>query len=322
MDTVRCLFLCTTAYNACAFQQVAGALPGWDCRFSPFNVLPTPTYRLLDHIGFIGKTPLAANLRESVALRIRELGLPLDMDRRGPYDLVVLGNDFFVPEDIREISPKVLVQEGWLWPYHWRRRLVTTLHLPPLFASANGSGLSRGYTYFCVASEGYRNALASKICPDKLIVTGLPLLDHVQRDLGSLIDDISMDFVLLATHPGREYYEGERRRALLRKTRVVAAGRPIVVKFHPHEKQGRALQEIEKWLPEAQVVTNADVFALIANCAALVTTYSTVIFYAMLMGKPVFCSYATDKIEELLPEQNGEAAYRIAEVCRRAVADV
>jgi len=320
---IRCLFLCTTPYNASALREVALALPGWDCRFAPFYSQPTAAYRQLLRAGLIDKTPLAAHLHDSVVQKIRQLGLLHDRNHVGglrDYDLVVLGNDFFIPQDLRGFYPKVLVQEGWVWPFAWRRRVVASARLPSILASANGSGLSHKYTYFCVASEGYREAFAPKIPLGRMVVTGLPLLDRVRDELGSFVDrSRSVDYVLLATHPGREYYEGERRLALLKRTRAIAAGRRIVVKFHPQEKQDRARREVEKVLPEAMVAAETDVRPLIANCAALVTTYSTVIFYAMLMNKPVFSSYSEAHIEKLLPEQNGDAASRIAAVCRRAI---
>ena len=323
MSKARCLFLCTTRYNASALRRVAEALPELDCWFSPFYSSSTASYQLMNRLGIVAKTPLSPKFQQSVIQGMRSLELPLDIGARNNYDLVVLGNDFYMPQNLRHTSPKVLVQEGWLWPYHWRRRLSTMMRLPPITAGANGSGLSCDYDYFCVASASYHDALASSGVPqERLVVTGLPMLDDVCRELNPLINETSeLNYVLLATHPGREYFEGERRHQLLRRARYIAAGRPIIVKLHPHEKESRARNEIERWLPEARISEEGDIRPLIANCSALVTTYSTVSFYALLIGKPVFSSYRSTDIAKLLPEQNGEASHRIAAVCRAALTD-
>ncbi len=320
MSRVRCLFVCTTKYNASVLKLVANELPDWDCYFTPTYSTPTVTYRFLRRTRLIDRTPLSNEFQARVLTGMQGLGLRLDLDRTRRYDLIVLGNDFFIPQNLRHFRPKVLVQEGWVWPFSWRRRIGRALHIPPLLIGANGAGLSGCYDYFCVASTGYRDLFSrSGVHHERMIVTGLPLLDNIVTDLAPMRDASSEShFVLLATHPGREYFEGEKRRNLLLKTRRIARGRPIVVKFHPHEDTDRAAKEVRSWMPEATISTEPDIRRLISNCSELVTTYSTVIFYALALNKPVHCSYPIRKVTQLVPEQNHEAAQRIASVCRTA----
>jgi hypothetical protein len=255
---------------------------------------------------------------------MEKMGLRLDIGATHRYDIIVLGNDFFIPQDLRSRQPKVLIQEGWVWFREWRRWIAEHTPLPPWFAGANGAGLSRNYEYFCVASQGYKELFVrSGIEDHRVVVTGLPTLDAVERDFKHLVDDTrESNFVLITTHPGREYFDGENRRKLLAKGRTIAQGRPIIVKLHPHEDHVRATREVSAWLPEAAVIVDADVNKLIANCSALVTTYSTTVFYALLLGKEVHCSHPINEILRLLPEQNGQAAQRIADVCRTALIQV
>lgn len=318
---VRCLFLCTTKYNASVLRLVADALPDWDCWFSPFYSTENTAYRLAWNLGFIQRTPLNTDYLKKVIQGMEELDLKLDVGAKGSYDIIVLGNDIFVPQDLRARRPKVLVQEGWVWPHGWRRWLCKRTSLPGWFAGSNGSGLSNTYDYFCVASQGYKELFVrSGIKDHRIVVTGLPTLDAVERDFAPLMDNTEkLKFVLVTTHPGREYFDGENRRKLLAQARLIAHGRPIVVKLHPHENHIRAIREVSAWLPEATVVVEGDTTQLIANCSDLLTTYSTTIFYALLLGKRVYCSYPTSEIIKLLPEQNGQAAQHIAKVCHLAL---
>lgn len=295
-------------------------MPECECVFTPIFSrfgLPTAAARAL---GLLRSTTLDAAKQLRVASAIENLGLRLDLGATQPYDLVVLGNDFFVPEGLRGVRPTVLVQEGWVWPYSWRRRLAATRLVPPLFASANGIGLSHSYDYFCVASEGYKEAFAkSGIGRHRMVVTGLPGLDRVASEFRPLVEDTERRFVLVITHPGREYQEGENRQRLLNTASSKSKGRPIVVKLHPNENHERATREVRELLPEATVLIDADTNNLVANCDALITTYSTVIYSALLLGKEVHCSYPIKEIGRLLPDQNGCAAERIADTCRMAL---
>ncbi len=317
----RCLFVCTTGYNASVLRLVASALHDWDCWFSPVYSAHNLTYRFVSKLGIIKHTTLNPYYLKKVIQSMEGLGLRMDIGAKNSYDLIVLGNDFYMPQDLRSRSPKVLVQEGWVWTKNWRRWLCEHTFLPPWFAVGDGIGLSRNYDYFCVASQGYKELFKqSGIDEHRLVVTGLPTLDAVEQDFAHFVDETrESKFVLVTTHPSREYFEGENRKQLLMKARRVAKGFPIVVKLHPNEDFVRATREIAEWLPEAKVVVDVDVNYLIANCSALVTTYSTTIYYALLLGKDVYCSYPTNEIRKLLPEQNGQAAHRIAKVCRTAV---
>jgi hypothetical protein len=57
---------------------------------------------------------------------------------------------------------------------------------------------------------------------------------------------------------------------------------------------------------------------MVANCSALVTRYSSVVYVALALGKEVHADIDEVTLRRLLPIQNGGAsARRIADVCRR-----
>lgn len=67
--------------------------------------------------------------------------------------------------------------------------------------------------------------------------------------------------------------------------------------------------------------TDCNTNHMIANCAALVTNYSSVIFVALAMGKCVYSDLGEEELQALKPLQNGgSSAERVADVCRRWLA--
>jgi hypothetical protein len=56
---------------------------------------------------------------------------------------------------------------------------------------------------------------------------------------------------------------------------------------------------------------------MIANCDALVTRYSSVVYIALALGKEVHSDIPLPTLERLLPVQNGgTSAAHIADACR------
>jgi hypothetical protein len=57
---------------------------------------------------------------------------------------------------------------------------------------------------------------------------------------------------------------------------------------------------------------------MIANCAVLVTRYSSVVYVGLALGKEVHADIDVVTLRRLMPIQNGgTSARRIAAVCRR-----
>jgi len=318
MNKTKCLFVCLTAYNTTILKHVADELKDWDCWFTPIFYNDDIVVKIAKIFGVFKR---ALESQKKTIEKMHQLCVNIDFEAKQTYDIIVLGNDFYIPEKLNRFQPKVLVQEGWLWPYGIKRWLVANTFLPVIFAGASGSGLSKSYEFYCVASDKYKElGIKSGIPKEKIKVTGLPTLDSLlstykQNNISKQRDE----FVLLTTHPGREYFEGENRKKLLLKTRKIANKRPIIVKLHPNENINRAKKEISFWLPEAKVLINNDVNQLIADCSVLITTYSTTIYYALLLGKEVYCDYPIEKVKEFLPIQNGVSAKKIADICREAI---
>jgi len=56
---------------------------------------------------------------------------------------------------------------------------------------------------------------------------------------------------------------------------------------------------------------------MIANCDALITQYSSVVYIGLALGKEVHSYFDVEKLKRLTPLQNGGTSGRnIAQVCR------
>ena len=98
----------------------------------------------------------------------------------------------------------------------------------------------------------------------------------------------------------------------------MAGGRELLFKLHPNENHARARREIERLAPRALVFDSGNTNHMIANCAALVTRYSSVVHVAVALGKEVHADLDPVTLRRLMPIQNGgTSARRIADVCRR-----
>jgi hypothetical protein len=294
--------------------KIAARLEGHDCFFSPLyadGLLGWAARR--DLLGF---TTLGGEARRRSLCFLGEQGLPVDDGGgRRPYDLVVTGTDLIVPGNVRG-RRLVLIQEGMTDPEDYRYHLVRSLRLPRYLANTSMTGLSDAYDRFCVASEGYRDLFVRKGArPEKLVVTGMPNFDDCARFLDN--DFPRRGYVLAATSWLRETLKCEDRPAFIRKALGVADGRLLLFKLHPHENKARAMREIEHLAPQALVFPDGNTDHMIANCDALVTRYSSVVWVAQALGKEIHCDLDRETLERLAPLQNGgDSARRIAAVCR------
>ncbi|HET6899267.1 MAG TPA: hypothetical protein VFK70_13000, partial [Vicinamibacteria bacterium] len=198
--------------------------------------------------------------------------------------------------------------------------LVRGLRLPRFLANTSMTGLSHAYARFCVASEGYRDLFARKgVRRERMAVTGSPNFDDV--DAARDNDFPHRGYVLAATSCLRETLKPEDRGGFIRKAVRVAGGRPLLFKLHPNEDVSRARREIERDAPQAMVLAEGNTLHMVANCEALVTRYSTVLLWALALGKEVHSDLPDADLSRLAPLQTGgRSALRIADVCREVMA--
>jgi hypothetical protein len=318
MGRKRILFVGGSLNQTTMMHRIAAELPEHECAFSPLYVggaLQGAADR-----GWLDFTTLGRPARRRSLAYLEKHHLPIDDGgRSGPYDLAVIGTDLVVAGNLRG-RPLVLVQEGMTDPEDWRYHVVRRLGLPRALANTSMTGLSGAYSTFCVASDGYRELFARKGVPRAaMVVTGLPNFD----DAASFLDNDfpHRGYVLAATSHLRESMKPEDRKGFIRRCLRVADGRPLFFKLHPHEDARRATREIEALAPAAAIFADGNTNHMIANCGALVTRYSSVVYIALALGKPVHADVDVETLRELLPLQNGgRSAARIADTCRQRLA--
>ena len=311
----RILFVGGSLNQTTIVHRVAGELAEHECLFTPYYADGALGWAAAhDLLGF---TILGGRPKLMSEAFLRQQGVTIDTGgASGGFDLVVTTSDLVVPRNLRGV-PMVLVQEGMTDPEDWRYRLVRTLGLPRWLANTSMTGLSHAYEAFCVASEGYRDLFARKgIEPARIEVTGIPNFDDCASFLRN--DFPLRGYVLGATSCLRENFKPEDRNGFIRRCLEVAEGRELLFKLHPNENHARARREIERFAPRALVLASGNTSHMVANCSALVTRYSSVVYVAVALGKEVHADLDEVTLRRLLPLQNGGAsARRIADVCRR-----
>jgi hypothetical protein len=296
-------------------HRVARELPEHECVFTPFyadGLLGRAAAR-----GWLDFTILGGAARRQTEAFLLNRGLPVDFGgRNGGYDLVLAATDLALPANWKG-RPLVLVQEGMTDPEDWRYRAVRAFGLPRYLANTSMTGLSGSFAAFCVASEGYRALFRRKGVPDeKMVVTGLPNFDDAASYRAN--DFPHHGYVLGATSCLRETFKWEDRPAFIRRCLDVADGRELIFKLHPNENAARAEREIHRHAPGALVFARGDTNHMIANAAALVTRYSSVVYVALALGLEVHADLPLETLRRLQPVQNGgRSARHIADVCRR-----
>lgn len=287
--------------------------------FSPFYA-DAGGVGLLDRAHLLEWTAMGGEMRRSSLEYLHDHGLPVDDGgSRNSYDVVVTGSDLVVQKNIRR-KRVVLLQEGMTDPQNALYKVVRTFKLPRYLASTASFGESHRYDFLCAASEGYKDHFIAKGIPaEKIVVTGLPHWD----DLAGTVDATAFrrsGYVLVATSDARETFKVDRRRRFIREAAEIAAGRPLVFKLHPNERADRAIREIKQIVPDAEVFQRGDVNEMIANCDALVTQYSTVVYTGLALGKECHSYFDMDELRRLLPMQNGgTSAARMADVIRHTL---
>ena len=313
MSKKKILFICGSLNQTSMMHQISQHMQDFDCYFTPYYTDGFINY--LVSIGYIKFSILNGQFRSKTEDYIHKNNLKLDY--RGvsnDYDLVYTCADLIMPKNIRK-KKVILVQEGMTDPETLMFHLVKYLRLPRWLASTSTMGMSNQYTLFCVASEGYKDFFISRkgVKPEKIIVTGIPNFDNLQKFAKS--DFPHKNFVLVATSDARETYKIENRKKLIKDCVKIANNRQLIFKLHPNENIERATEEIYQYAPGALVFSSGNINQMIANCDALITQFSTTVYVGILFGKEVHSAFDIEELKQLMPIQNnGTSAEKIAEI--------
>ena len=301
-------------------HQIASHLLDCDCFFSQIYA-DSPAINWAMRRGIAEHTVLAGKFRIDSEAYLRQHQLRIDYRGQARhYDLVVMCTDMLLPANVRA-TRTLFVQEGMVDPVTPLSWLVKYLRLPRYWAigtSLNGS--SNLCDIYCVASEGYRdffNYMGTD--QEKMVVTGIPNYDNLDQHRHN--DFPHHDYVMVATTDMRETFRTEDRPAFIRRCVAMAGGRQLLFKLHPNEVVERAEREIrENTPPGTMIYRSGNTNAMIANCAELITQYSTVVYTGLALGKPVHSYFDLDTLKRQMPIQNGgTSARQIADVCRAFV---
>ena len=273
--------------------------------------------------GLADNTILAGHFKQKADKYLEENNLKNDYAKtvyNNEYDLVVSCTDLIIPNSVRK-TKTIFVQEGMTDALNLLGKIVKALHLPPYFAAGTSlNGASNICDIYCVASEGYKNHFSGLGTErDRIVVTGIPNFDNVDRDLVN--DFPHKGYVLVATSDIRETMGFDNRPKFLKQVTAIAAGRKLIFKLHPNEKVDRAVAEIKRYTPENTLIyTSGNINHMIANCDELITQYSTVAYVGLALDKKVHSYFDVEDLKRLVPIQNrGKSAENIARICKEYI---
>jgi hypothetical protein len=311
------LFICGSLNQTSMMHQISQHLAEYDCFFTPYYCDGWIKYGVSKGYGKF--SILNGLFRKRTEEYLEENNLVLDYrGESGHYDLIFTCADLIMPKNIRN-KKVILVQEGMTDPETLMFYLVKYLKLYRWLASTSTMGISNLYTIFCVASQGYKDFFIRKGAKaEKIIVTGIPNFDNLQQFAQS--DFPHKNFVLVATSDARETYKIENRKKLIRNCVKIANGRQLIFKLHPNENFERATLEINKYAPDALIYSGGNINYMIANCAALITQFSSTVYVGIYFGKEVYSYYDINELKRLLPIQNnGTSAINIARIGKHLI---
>lgn len=311
----KILFICGSLNQTTQMHQIAKTLNEYEAWFTPYY--SDGLEKFLYNARLAEMTVMGNKLANRCLDYLRHHQLPVDRGgTQHDYDLVVSCSDLVVQKNIRN-KKIILVQEGMTDAETVAFHLVRALpFLPRWIAGTSTTGLSHAYHRFCVASEGYRDLFIRKgVAPDKIHVTGIPNFDHCERYHDN--DFPYKNFVLVCTSDTRETFRYENRRKFIGNALKIAGGRQLIFKLHPNENVARATREINRWAPNALVYSAGSAEHMIANCAVLITRFSSTVYVGLALGKDVYSDYCVDHLKKLMPIQNnGTSALKIAGIIR------
>lgn len=325
MPRKKVLFLIGSPNQTTQMHQIAELLRDeFDPYFSQlyYDGWQRGFYRFLIWSNVLKGTVVTGHIKAKADRYLAAHSLPNDFEARvfrHDYDLVVCCSDLIVPWNLLAKTKSVFVQEGMTDPLNlWARLVKRFTRYPVLTVSTALNGMNNCCDVYCVASEGYAAHFRQiGVNAGKLVVTGIPNFDDVERLRRSSFPHCG--YVLVATTDMRETYRPDNRKKFISEAVRIAAGRPLIFKFHPNENMTRATAEVQHWAPAGTLIyTEGNTEEMIANCAELITQYSTVAFVGLALGLPVHSYFDVDDLRRKLPWQNhGTSARRIADVCRR-----
>lgn len=314
----KILFICGSLNQTTMMHQISQELHEYDNYFTPYYA--DGFINILQKNGLLDFTILGGKFRENTEKYLKENDLTIDYEGSlNDYDLVFTCSDLIVPKNIRN-KRLILVQEGMTDPPSILNNIVKTFKLPRWIAGTSTNGQSDAYDIFCVASEGYKNFFVQNgIDPDKIRVTGIPNYDNAIQYCDN--DFQYRNFVLVATSDARETFKFDNRKKFIEESVKIANGRQMIFKLHPNEKFKRAEREIFKIAPKGTLVLQSgNIHEMIANCDALITQYSTVVYTGIALGKEVYSYFNLEKLKQLAPLQNnGTSKHNIANVARELI---
>jgi len=279
-------------------------------------------YKWLLRNNILDRTIVQGQIKEKADRYIEQHQLRRDFENREyghGYDLIVCCSDIVVPWPLLQRTKSVFVQEGMTDPLHlWARLVKRFTNFPILAIGTSLNGMNNCCDVYCVASPGYAEHFEQiGVDKDKLIVTGIPNFDDIAKLRNNSFP--LRDYVLVATTDMRETFRPDNRKKFIEHATRIAAGRPMIFKFHPNEVMERATAEVQKYAPPGTLIyTSGNTEEMIANCVELVTQYSTVAYVGLALGIPVHSYFDVDDLKRKLPVQNGgTSARRIADICRQ-----
>jgi hypothetical protein len=313
----RVLFITGSMNQTWQMHQISSHLSAYDCWFSQFFT-DSPTYNfLINNTSLAKNTIFSGQFKENSEKYLLANGLQIDYQAKAnKYDLVVYCSDLHIPKRLRQ-TKMVWVQEGMTDKFTALSWLIKNLRLPHIFSGGTSlNGTSNICDIYCAGSEGYKRQFI-KLGTDagKIIVTGIPNYDNIDQFLDN--DFPYKNYVMVATTDMRETLRIENRPAFIRKAVKIANGRKLLFKLHPNEKFERAEAEIKKYAPAGTLIyRTGNTNHMIANCAELITQYSTVVYVGLALGKKVHSYFNLDELKQLAPIQNrGVSALNIANIC-------
>lgn len=317
MNKKKILYICGTINQTTQMHSISKELPEYDAYFTPFY--SDGIEELLRQLKLTEMTVMGFKIRNKSYRYLRKNKLKVDYKGvQNNYDLVLTCSDLIIQKNIRD-KKIILVQEGMIDPINVMFYVVKELKfLPHWLAGTSVAGLNDYYTYFCVASNGFREELIRRgVNPNKIRITGIPNFDNCKKYYDNQFP--YRDFVLVCTSDLREKYRYENRRRFIERALQIAGGRQLIFKLHPNENVERAKKEIQKYAPEALVYDSGSAEEMIANSRALITRYSSTILVAAALQKDVYSDVDMDTLKKWSPIQNANAAANIADVCREVL---
>jgi len=305
-------------------HQIAMQLQSdYDCWFSQFFTDLKWVNNLIKYTRLLDGTILAGQFKQKSESYLKQHGLQIDYQaKKNQYDLVVYCSDLHIPKRMQQ-TKTLWVQEGMTDKMTLLSRIVKALDLPlALTGNTSLNGTSNICDVYCVASQGYKKHFSQLgTDPKKIVVTGIPNYDNLRQYLDN--DFPHRNYVMVATTDMRETFRYDNRKAFIKEAVKIADGRRLLFKLHPNEQYSRAFAEIRKYAPcNTLVYQSGNTNHMIANCAELITQYSTVVYVGMALGKKVHSYFSVEELEKLCPVQTGgmSASY-IAEACHNLITD-